>query len=485
MRTSELRALAALINKVAKEGSDTNDILLKKVQIPNGENLETLTTYSRIKDTLAITNKKSDFLQAMLDNTSARKRDFSVNCAEEVDCVMVTAGNLFMEMNGKKGVSYYISPVTGKTNDNAKIGPGGENIPTVVKAVYAKGFDLAKISETGADEISRKPILEEGGRQKYNYNFTDFCKDVLTGKVEIRVSGLDALKEKYGKSLIEKDGKDFFAVSDANWNLVQAVIEMGSNAILLGPTGCGKTDLIQKAAAARGITEENGRFYCFAISNIQNSENQIQGTHVLNENGASEFRLSDFAKFLKRVAEHPDEKFVLILDEINRAADATTSNMLMELCDHRRRLTISQDVSKDGANKEIKVGKNLSIFATANIGAEYSDTNALDDALRSRFAVKIRVDYPSVETETKILMNRTGVSEKDARAIAKKADKVRRLDVDVMPSTRETIAMAQFVAFGFGVNDAFMHIMGDLDTSATSRGESDYNTVLHTIENID
>jgi len=62
---------------------------------------------------------------------------------------------------------------------------------------------------------------------------------------------------------------------------------------------------------------------------------------------------------------------------------------------------------------------------------------------------------------------------------------VRRLDVDVMPSTRETIAMAQFVAFGFGVNDAFMHIMGDLDTSATSRGESDYNTVLHTIENID
>lgn len=85
---------------------------------------------------------------------------------------------------------------------------------------------------------------------------------------------------------------------------------------------------------------------------------------------------------------------VLLADEINRAP-AKTQSALLECMEERQ-------VSIDGIRHELSPP--FMVLATQN-PIEYEGTYPLPEAQLDRFLFKLRVDYPTAEVETQILMN--------------------------------------------------------------------------------
>lgn len=85
---------------------------------------------------------------------------------------------------------------------------------------------------------------------------------------------------------------------------------------------------------------------------------------------------------------------VLLADEINRAP-AKTQSALLECMEERQ-------VSIDGVCHELSPP--FIVLATQN-PIEYEGTYPLPEAQLDRFMFKLRVDYPSTDAETQILMN--------------------------------------------------------------------------------
>ena len=85
---------------------------------------------------------------------------------------------------------------------------------------------------------------------------------------------------------------------------------------------------------------------------------------------------------------------VLLADEINRSP-AKTQSALLECMEERQ-------VSIDGVRHELP--KPFIVIATQN-PIEYEGTYPLPEAQLDRFMFKLKVDYPSHDVETKVLMN--------------------------------------------------------------------------------
>jgi hypothetical protein len=111
------------------------------------------------------------------------------------------------------------------------------------------------------------------------------------------------------------------------------------------------------------------------------------------------------------------------------------------------------------ANYDFPVADGTVFFATANLGSEYSGTQAIDRALLDRF-FPIELDYPKVEDEIKVLMLRTGVDEKVATAIVKVSNEIRKQykeqELSSAISVRHTLQAASLVSDGFEVDKALL-----------------------------
>jgi MoxR-like ATPase len=136
-------------------------------------------------------------------------------------------------------------------------------------------------------------------------------------------------------------------------------------------------------------------------------------------------------------------------------APLAANNILFPCLDNRRYLPV--DIAHDENDQKIEVNPDTVFIATANIGSEYSGTNALDRALLDRF-FPIETQYPKEKDEVKILMIRTGIEEKPAKAIVKVANEVRKQYKDQELSTsisvRHTLQTASLVVDGFDLVNA-------------------------------
>jgi MoxR-like ATPase len=146
----------------------------------------------------------------------------------------------------------------------------------------------------------------------------------------------------------------------------------------------------------------------------------------------------------------------VLLDELNRSPLAA-NNILFPCLDKRRYLPV--DIACDEGERTVQVNENTVFFATANIGSEYSGTQAIDRALLDRF-FPIELDYPQQEDEIKIIMLRTGVEEKAATAIVRVSNEIRKQykeqELSSAISVRHTLQAASLVADGFDVDKALL-----------------------------
>lgn len=168
---------------------------------------------------------------------------------------------------------------------------------------------------------------------------------------------------------------------------------------------------------------------------------------------------------------------VIINDEPNRCHPEVL-NTNFPLWDWRRAAWVPD------LHRMVRVAPGVVFFAAMNEGAEYIGTNPMDKAIRQRFTRTIRLTWPPMRIEARILVKRTGCDKETAEKLAKFARDVRRNPkVGCVPSTRQLLVAAQDVAEGAPIQDAVMYsIINDLDESADRKALLQH---LQVIGNVD
>ena len=245
-------------------------------------------------------------------------------------------------------------------------------------------------------------------------------------------------ERRYVTPTVDSDG---FSISDDNWRLLMRNILTGTNTMMIGPTGTGKTELVMLACRKLGI-ECN----VYNMGTIFDPISELLGVHRL-VGGSSTF---DYAKFAKDV----QKPGVILLDELSRAP-VTTNNVLFPCLDSRRVLPV--DMAGGDDLRVIPLHPKCVFVATANVGSEYTGTMSMDRALVGRF-FPLELGYMESEEEKKVLMKRHGISESDARNIVTVAATVRNkhaaTELSSSLSTRETLMAARLISDGWSAQKA-------------------------------
>lgn len=267
---------------------------------------------------------------------------------------------------------------------------------------------------------------------------------------------LDRLKAnpQYKMPTIDVDG---FYIPENKWWDIVVNMHHNENTLLLGPTGCGKTDVLIRLAKSTGRS-----IYIKDMSSMFDPQSAMLGTHRL-VNGESIFDYSAYAEQVQQ------ENAIIVLDELSRA-NIGANNLLLPQLDHRRELPI--EIADSKHSRSIKVSETLSFFATANIGGEYTGTSELDAALEDRFEI-VEMDFMPKDIEAKVLVKRTKVEQRSAEIIAEYAAEIRRLfhenDLSRPISHRSTLRIATKVQRGFDLKDAFESVVVPKYKSETER----------------
>ena len=245
-------------------------------------------------------------------------------------------------------------------------------------------------------------------------------------------------ERRYVTPTVDSDG---FSISDDNWRLLLRNILSGTNTMMIGPTGTGKTELVMLACRKLGI-ECN----VYNMGTIFDPISELLGVHRL-VGGSSTF---DYAKFAKDV----QKPGVILLDELSRAP-VTTNNVLFTCLDSRRVLPV--DMAGGDDLRVIPLHPKCVFVATANVGSEYTGTMSMDRALVGRF-FPLELGYMESEEEKKVLVKRHGISESDARNIVTVAATVRSkhaaTELSSSLSTRETLMAARLISDGWSAQKA-------------------------------
>jgi MoxR-like ATPase len=235
-----------------------------------------------------------------------------------------------------------------------------------------------------------------------------------------------------------------FHIDPDIWFLLVRNALRGENTLLVGPTGSGKTEILTHLAKALGK-----ELHIQDMGTVQDAQSALLGVHRINNEGHSAF---DYAPFV----DHIKSGGIVLLDELNRSPLAA-NNILFPCLDKRRYLPV--DIACDDCDRKIPVNENTVFFATANLGSEYSGTQAIDRALLDRF-FPIELDYPQEQDEVQVIMLRTGIEEKSATAIVRVSNEIRKQykeqELSSAVSVRHTLQAAGLVSDGFEVDKALL-----------------------------
>lgn len=206
------------------------------------------------------------------------------------------------------------------------------------------------------------------------------------------------------------------------------------NVRLIGPHGCGKTELAIQFAARLGLP-----LLIMDCANLREARDWFG--YKTAKDGTVYWHESQFVRAVE-TGNH-----VILLDELNRA-NPHLLNTLMPLLDARRFTYLEEKGDK------IAVGPGTVFFASMNEGAGYTGTSALDRAIRDRFPRIIEMTYLGEEDEVNLLVRRVGVSEEVATRLVQMANKIRQdasglaATLTESMSTRQLIAAAHDFAIG-------------------------------------
>jgi MoxR-like ATPase len=202
------------------------------------------------------------------------------------------------------------------------------------------------------------------------------------------VAEVEALGERL--SLVrERIGEVIFGQHEV---VEQALITLlsGGHALLIGVPGLAKTRLVETLGTILGL--EDKRIQC--TPDLMPAD--ILGSEVLEESetGRRSFRFIPGPVFCQ----------LLMADEINRASPRTQSALLQAMQEGRVSI----------AGQYHPLPRPFHVLATQN-PLEQEGTYPLPEAQLDRFLLQIDVDYPDRDSERRMLLATTGVSEDVAR----------------------------------------------------------------------
>ncbi|MFM8274069.1 MAG: AAA family ATPase, partial [Gemmata sp.] len=205
---------------------------------------------------------------------------------------------------------------------------------------------------------------------------------------------------------------DEFYVRPGDWELLCIAQARGMNVLLKGPTGCGKSELAARAAAAVGRGFQ--AFNCGAMTEARSA--LIGNTHYDPARGTV-FAPSRFVRAITT------PNTTILLDEVSRAP-RDAFNLLLTLLDRQGYLALDESESGQVVGR----AAGLAFLGTANLGAGYTGADDLDTAFLNRFGVVLDIGFPPPDREAAVLRRRTpGLDADDAERLVSLADRQRRM----------------------------------------------------------
>jgi MoxR-like ATPase len=179
---------------------------------------------------------------------------------------------------------------------------------------------------------------------------------------------------------------------DAVIDQILAAIFTGGHCLLVGVPGLAKTLVVSTIARLLDVNFRRIQF----TPDLMPSD--ITGTNVLeeSESGRREFRFVEGPVFTN----------ILLADEINRTPPKTQSALLQAM--QEKEVTVGQTT--------YKLPEPFFVIATQN-PIEQEGTYPLPEAQQDRFMFNVRVDYPSLEEEEKILEATTSGERAEVRKV--------------------------------------------------------------------
>lgn len=186
---------------------------------------------------------------------------------------------------------------------------------------------------------------------------------------------------------------------------VKEGIKINKNIILYGPPGTGKTYSIKKFQSQLGLQDQsedmNDFFSLVTFHQSYGYEDFIEGIYAETIDGKINYRVKDgvFKEFCNRALKNPNEKFLFVIDEINRGNISKIFGELITLIEPTKRLGQAEalSVTLPYSGDLFGVPDNVYILGTMNTADR--SIAMMDTALRRRFSFVERMPDYGILTE--------------------------------------------------------------------------------------
>jgi len=239
-------------------------------------------------------------------------------------------------------------------------------------------------------------------------------------------------------------------IDDLKWKYLIRNVLRGKNILIVGPTGCGKS--LAAISAAKALKKID-KFFYFNLGSTQDARCSLIGNTQFDKNTGTVFNESAFVSAIRT------EGAIILLDEISRAHPDAWNILMTVLDDLQRYLRLDEKSNVE----TVKVAKNVSFIATANIGNEYTSTRVMDRALLNRFSVKIEMNPLKIEEELKLLTERFNISDTSKISILENILEIcahTRINIKKEDSkltnflsTRASVEMTELLVDGFNLEE--------------------------------
>ena len=242
---------------------------------------------------------------------------------------------------------------------------------------------------------------------------------------------------------------DSFKVEKGLYEILKRNILGKVNTLLIGETGCGKTEIVSHMAKILKMP-----INIIDMGTMTDAVSGLIGIHtvtIVDGKTTSTFKKSRFSQIIQQPG-------IILLDELSRAS-TQANNLLFPCLDFRRELSMEYCFEDQ---TPIAVHPECVFFATANLGSQYTGTHKIDRALLDRF-MTVRVTTPgSNDIVASLATSYPEAGSINIKTIVKIYDNIleahKAFKIDFKLSFRHLKFVTEMVQDGFTIYDSFYTI---------------------------